>query len=311
MGRRRKGRPLNGWLVIDKPLGLTSNAVVGQVRRLMNAAKVGHGGTLDPLATGLLPLAFGEATKTVSYVMDGRKTYRFTVRWGEARTTDDAEGTVSAVSDVRPERAAILAVLPRFQGLIEQIPPAFSAIKVDGERAYDLARAQEEFELAPRPVRIDSLELIDQPDPDHARFEVACGKGTYMRALARDLALALGTVGHVAELRRTAVGPFTEKHAISLEKLGPLVHSAPPETILLPIATALDDIPALALIDEEIRQIRNGQELPILALANRSTLPKLAPGGVVLVTADGAALALTRVEGGALRPFRVLNIEER
>ena len=211
MGRRRTGTPIHGWLIIDKPLGRSSAQVVAAVRRITGAAKAGHGGTLDPLATGVLPIALGEATKTVSYVMDGSKAYRFTLRFGEARTTDDREGAVTETSPARPTDAEIRAVLPRFTGLIEQVPPAFSALKVDGVRAYRLARAEEAVALAPRQVRIDRLELIARPDADTAEFLVRSGKGAYMRSLARDIARALGTVGHVAALRRTAVGPFREE----------------------------------------------------------------------------------------------------
>src|SRR5690606_18006997 len=227
MGRRRSGRPVHGWVVIDKQAGMSSAHVVARVQRLIGAAKAGHGGTLDPLATGVLPVALGEATKTVAYVMDGRKRYRFTVRWGEARDTDDSEGAVTETSDARPDRDAIVAALGDFVGLIRQTPPAFSAIKIDGRRAYALARAGEAFAVEPREVQIDSFELIALQDRDHAVFDVHCGKGTYMRALARDLARRLGTVGHIAALRRTAAGPFDEAAAISLESLESLVHSAP------------------------------------------------------------------------------------
>src|SRR5215469_15893676 len=206
MSRRRKGDKVDGWLVLDKPVGLSSAAAVTAVRRLFNAAKAGHGGTLDPLASGVLPIALGEATKTVGFAMAGTKTYRFTVRWGERRTTDDAEGTVMATSAARPAAAEIEAALQRFIGEIEQVPPDFSAIKVEGRRAYARARAGETLALAPRRVRIDRLSLLDRPDADHARLETVCGKGTYIRSLARDLAAALGTLGYVADLRRVAVG---------------------------------------------------------------------------------------------------------
>src|SRR5262245_44429901 len=200
MARRRKGDPVNGWLIIDKPSGVTSTQVVGKMRRLFNAAKAGHGGTLDPLATGILPIALGEATKTIPYIMDGRKRYRFTIRWGEARATDDAEGAVTATSDRRPSEAEIRAALPGFVGEIEQVPPTYSAIHVDGARAYDLARAGEAVDLAPRVVTIHSFGLVSLDDPDHATFDVASGKGAYMRALGRDLALSLGTCGHISAL---------------------------------------------------------------------------------------------------------------
>jgi tRNA pseudouridine55 synthase len=308
MGRRRGGRAIHGWLIVDKPAGMSSNATVGAVRRLTGAAKVGHGGTLDPMATGVLPIALGEATKTVAYVMDGTKGYRFAVRWGEARNTDDAEGDVTTTSDVRPGRDEIEAVLPEFVGDIEQVPPAFSAIKVDGQRAYKLARADKEVALEPRTVVIERLELAEMPDPDHAVFDVRCGKGTYMRALARDLALRLGTVGHVAALRRTRVGPFTLDDAISLEQLEGFRHSAPSEKFLLPVETVLDDIPALALTEAEARRMRNGQAVSLLRVARRATLSGISQGATVCAMAEGKMVALARVEGGEVRPVRVLNL---
>ena len=220
MSRRKpRGRPLDGWLIVDKPAGLTSTDVVNRVRRMFDAQKAGHGGTLDPLATGLLPVAFGAATKTVPYVMDGTKLYRFTLRFGEARDTDDADGQVIETSDVRPDDAAIRDALPRFRGDIMQVPPIFSAIKIAGERAYDMAREGRAPVLEPRPARIDRFDLVERPDADTAVFEVASGKGVYMRSLARDLAQACGTVGHIAALRRLRVGPFLEQHAIPLDKL--------------------------------------------------------------------------------------------
>jgi tRNA pseudouridine55 synthase len=214
MSRHKKGDKVDGWVVLDKPLGLGSTPAVGRVRRLFGAQKAGHGGTLDPLATGVLPIALGEATKTVPWVMDGRKEYRFTLRFGEARSTEDAEGEVTAESVVRPSDAAIVAILGTFLGEIEQRPPAYSALKIDGKRAYDLARAGETVELALRKVMIERLELVSRPDADHADLVVGCGKGTYIRSLGRDLALSLGTVGHLSALRRTRAGPFIESQAI-------------------------------------------------------------------------------------------------
>jgi tRNA pseudouridine55 synthase len=308
MARKRRGLPIHGWLIIDKPVGRTSAQVVAAVRRLTGAAKAGHGGTLDPLATGVLPIALGEATKTVSYVMDGAKAYRFTLRFGEARTTDDAEGPVTETSPVRPVDDEIRAVLPRFTGLIDQVPPAFSALKVDGVRAYDLARADEIVELAPRPVRIDSLELCGRPDPDHAEFLVRSGKGAYMRSLARDIAKALGTVGHVAALRRIAVGPFTEAQAISLETLKTLGHSLAASGQLLTVETALDDIPALALTEAEARRLRCGQAVGLISRMDLERVAHLESGAVVCAMAEGKPVALARFEGGDLRPVRVLNL---
>ncbi len=308
MGRKRRGKPIHGWLIIDKPAGLTSAAVVGRVRRLTGAAKVGHGGTLDPLATGVLPLALGEATKTVSYVMDGTKVYRFTACWGEARSTDDSEGEVTARSDVRPSEDAVRATLERFHGDIEQIPPAYSAVKVGGKRAYALARADVPVELEPRRVHIERMTLLDMPDADHAEFEVIAGKGTYMRALARDLALALDTVGHVSALRRTAVGPFTEGEAISLDNLAALGHSAALAEHLLPVETALDDIPVLALTAAEACCLRQGQPVSVLAAATRSPLQEISRGAVVCAMSEGRPVALARITGGEIRPVRVLNL---
>lgn len=308
MARKRRGDPVHGWLVIDKPLGLSSAAVVSRARKIFNAAKVGHGGTLDPLATGLLPLAFGEATKTVAYAMDGAKRYRFTARWGEARTTDDAEGAVTATSSARPNADEIRTVLGEFTGDIEQVPPIYSAIKVDGKRAYALARADEAVELAPRTIHIDAIELISVIDADHAEFGVTSGKGAYMRGLARDIALRLGTVGHISALRRTAVGPFTEEDAISLDKLEALGHSAAAFEVLRPVETVLDDIPALAMTESEARRLRSGQAVSALQVAKRSPLRDLTQGSVVCAMAEGKPVALARFEGGEIRPFRVLNL---
>ncbi|HJO71391.1 MAG: tRNA pseudouridine(55) synthase TruB [Rhodospirillales bacterium] len=308
MGRKRRGRAVHGWMVIDKPAGMTSAAVVGKARRLTGAAKVGHGGTLDPLATGVLPLAFGEATKTVAWAMDGAKVYRFTVRWGEARATDDAEGAVTATSDARPTIEEIASVLPRFIGDIDQVPPAYSAVKVSGKRAYALARDNQPVDLPPRSVIIHRLELIGAPDADHAQFEAETGKGAYMRSLARDLAVAVGTVGHIEKLRRTRVGPFAKEDAISLEKLAALGHSAPLADYLLPVETALDVIPALVLTEVEARRLQRGQPLPVLPVASRSPLTDIAQGAVVCAMAEGRLVALARIRGGEIWPLRVLNV---
>ena len=308
MTRRAKGRPISGWLVVDKPSGLTSTQVVARVRRILGPRKIGHGGTLDPLATGLLPIAMGEATKTVAYLMDAAKAYRFTVRWGEARSTDDAEGEVIETSEHRPTEAEITAVLPRFVGEIDQVPPTFSAIKIAGRRAYQVARAQESFELKPRRVTIYRLDLASGGEPDHATFEVECGKGAYMRALARDLGRALGTCGHVTALRRTAVGPFTEDHAISLETLEALGHSAAASGALLPLETALDDIPALALTETEANRLRRGQAVSMLARSDRERIREFANGDVVYATFGGKPVALVRYDAGDIRPVRVLNL---
>jgi tRNA pseudouridine55 synthase len=308
MARRRRGEPVHGWLLLDKPSGMSSAAAVAKARRALGAEKAGHGGTLDPLATGLLPIAFGEATKTVSYVMDGPKTYRFTVRWGEERSTDDAEGDVVATSPVRPARPQIEAALTEFVGDILQVPPAYSAIKVDGQRAYDLARADGAPELSARRVEIRSFRLLDMPDDDHASFEVTSGKGAYMRSLARDLARRLGTVGHVAALRRTAVGPFREEQAISLERLQALGHSAAAFAALHPIATVLDDIPALALSGEEADRLRQGQSIALIKRSDLARVERLQDGATVFATCAGRPVALTRYQAGSLKPVRVLNL---
>ncbi|MCA0302071.1 MAG: tRNA pseudouridine(55) synthase TruB [Proteobacteria bacterium] len=298
---KRKGDKVDGWVVLDKPLGLGSTPAVGRVRRLFGAQKAGHGGTLDPLATGVLPIALGEATKTVPFVMDGAKQYRFTLRFGEARSTEDLEGDVTATSPARPDDAAIRAALPTFTGTILQRPPAYSALKVDGQRAYDLARAGETVELAPRQVVIERLELVARPDPDHADFVVDCGKGTYIRSLGRDLALALGTVGHLSALRRTAAGPFREEAAISLSKLEALGHSPALLGALAPVATALDDIPALALAEAQADRLRQGQ--PVLLTRDAP------PSGTLLRAELGSRLvALVRSDGVALKPVRVFNL---
>lgn len=309
MGRRRKsGRPVNGWIILDKPVGMTSTTAVGAVRRALDARKAGHGGTLDPLASGILPIALGEATKTLPYVVDSMKAYRFTLRWGQATTTDDREGEVTAESGARPARSAINDALTGFQGEIEQTPPAYSAIKVDGERAYDLARRGEAVTLASRLIWIEEFDLIDMPDADHAVFSVVSGKGAYMRSLARDLALRLGTVGHIAELRRTAVGRFTEGDAISLDELAGFGQSPAASEGLLPVETPLDDIPALALTEQEAGRLRNGQAVSLIRKVDLERISAFDDGETVLATAMGKPVALTRYSAGEVRPVRVLNV---
>jgi tRNA pseudouridine55 synthase len=302
---KKQRTPVHGWLILDKPYGMTSTQAVGKVRWLFNAEKAGHGGTLDPLASGLLPIALGEATKTVSHAMDGRKIYRFTAQWGEERTTDDLEGEISATSGKRPSREEIESILPRFTGEIMQAPPSFSAIKVDGERAYDLARAGEAVDLAPRPVLIGELKLV-AAEADHATFEVTCGKGTYIRSLARDMGRALGSAAHVSMLRRVAVGPFTEAHMISLENLDDLSHKAPGGNAingaLLPIETVLDGIPALAIDADQARRLRLGQ--PVLLRGANAPIAEDA----VLVTSGGKPLGIGLIEQGSLKPKRLFNL---
>lgn len=308
MGRKRKGLPINGWINLDKPSGMTSAACVNAVRRATGAAKLGHAGTLDPSATGILPIALGEATKTMPYVTDSSKRYAFSVHWGARTTTDDADGEIIETSDVRPDKAAIHAALPAFVGAVEQVPPAFSAIKIDGERAYTKARAGEDFELQSRVIDVHAFELLEVLDEDRARFTVTSGKGAYMRALARDLAIALGTCGHLSDLRRMAVGPFDESAAISLEKLEQLGHSAAASPILLPVETALDGIPALALSDREAERLRHGQAVPILRPQDKERIATAGDDGIVLALEATTPVALVRVDGIQIRPVRVLNL---
>ena len=305
--RKPRGRALDGWLIVDKPAGLTSTDVVNRVRRWFDAQKAGHGGTLDPLATGLLPIAFGAATKTVPYVMDGTKLYRFTLRWGESRDSDDADGAVTGTTDVRPTDAQIEAALPALRGDIMQVPPIYSAIKIAGERAYDMAREGRAPVLEPRPARVDRFELIEHVDADHSIFEVQSGKGVYMRSLARDLALACGTLGHIAALRRLRVGPFTETQAIPLDKLV-RAEDTPPTSpdFLLPVVTALADIPALALTEAEASGLLNGQAISLVDLMGR--IPRAADpnGGLARAMAGSRVLGLCRLEDGWLKPERLL-----
>jgi tRNA pseudouridine55 synthase len=305
--RKREKRNVDGWLVLDKPRGMTSTHAVSVVKRAFVAKKAGHAGTLDPLATGILPIALGEATKTVSFVMDGRKSYRFTVRWGIETDTDDAEGRPVATSDVRPDGDAIRAALPRFTGSIMQTPPKFSAVKIAGERAYDLAREGEAVTLEPRPVEIDRLDLIAMPDADHTEFEAGCGKGTYVRALARDLGRALGTCGHVTALRRTAVGPFSEADAVGLERLPQagephLDGAADASPILLPVAAGIAVLPALAVSRADAARLARGQAV----LLRGRDAPVMT--GWVSVSTQGSLVALAEVEQGELRPRRIFNL---
>ena len=305
--RKPRGRALDGWLIVDKPQGLTSTDVVNRVRRWFDAQKAGHGGTLDPLATGLLPVAFGAATKTVPYVMDGTKVYRFTLRLGEGRDSDDADGALSGTTDARPTDEQIRAALPAFRGDIMQVPPAFSAIKVAGERAYDLARAGAPPVLEARPARVDRFDLIERPDADTAVFEVQSGKGVYMRSLARDLAIACGTLGHVSALRRLRVGPFSEAQAIPLDKLA-RAEDTPPTSpdLLLPVATALADIPALALTEAEVFGLSHGQAISLVTLMGRIPRTANPEGGLARAMAGGRVIVLCRLEDGWLKPERLL-----
>jgi tRNA pseudouridine55 synthase len=298
---KRQKNKVDGWVVLDKPIGPSSTQALGKVRWIFEAAKGGHGGTLDPLASGVLPIALGEATKLIPFAMDGTKQYEFAVRWGAATATDDLEGSVVATSPIRPAEAAIRAALPAFEGEIEQLPPAFSAIKIDGKRAYELARAGEEVVLAPRKVLIHKLEYLESPDADTARFRVTCGKGTYVRSLARDLAGALGTVGHVTELRRTRVGKFTLESAISLARLEGFGHSPARFGALAPVETALDDIPVLAVTEEEASALKQGRAL-------RDPRIDRVPAEPIAAFQEGRLVALVASDGTSIRPVRVFNL---
>jgi tRNA pseudouridine55 synthase len=313
MARKRKGTPVHGWVVVDKPRGITSTEVVAVVKRVFDAQKAGHAGTLDPMASGVLAVALGEATKTVPFAMEAEKSYCFTARWGEGRDTDDSEGQVTGTSEVRPSRAQIEALLPCFVGNILQVPPSYSAIKVQGERAYDLARDGEMPQLEARRVVIHETRLVGQSDLDHAEFEMRCGKGAYVRAWVRDFALALGTLGYVSDLRRLRIGGFSVADAIPLEKLRSLMHSPAAFEHLRPISTALDGIPALAVTGSDAVRLRSGH--PILMRAGlfariredalaRDDLQGLT---VYLSSAAGEPIALAELSGGELKPFRVFN----
>jgi tRNA pseudouridine55 synthase len=309
---KRVKRDVHGWCVLDKPVGMTSTHAVSVVKRLFQAKRAGHAGTLDPLASGLLPIALGEATKTVPFVMDGRKTYSFTVRWGEERDTDDGEGRATANSDARPTPEQVRALLPRFTGTIEQVPPRYSAIKVDGERAYDLARDGESVELAPRPVDIHRLELIDTPDADHTVLAAECGKGTYVRAIARDMGRALGCFGHVSALRRTGVGPFQEADAVQLADLQAVASAEGSDpgsydptaliALLQPVDAGLRALPSLGVSRADAARLARGQAV----LLRGRDAPIM--HGVVAVSTHGDLIALAEFEQGELRPRRIFNL---
>jgi tRNA pseudouridine55 synthase len=308
VSRRRKGRAVSGWVALDKPLGLGSTPAVSRVRRLFEAQKAGHAGTLDPLASGMLPIALGEATKTVPFLMDADKAYRFTIAWGVSTDSVDAEGAEIAHSDVRPTPEAVAAALRVFVGSIDQVPPAFSAIKVNGERAYDLARAGAAVELKARPVMIHSARVSAAPDPNHVEIEIACGKGTYVRSLARDLALALGAEGHVSALRRTRVGGFNEARAVTLAELERLVYEGRGSEALLPVSTALDGIPAHAVTDEDAFRLRQGRDIVLLP-RQVDALKVLLPEGSRTVSAVSRdqVVAICEMRAGRLNPVRVLH----
>ncbi|MEM7059697.1 MAG: tRNA pseudouridine(55) synthase TruB [Pseudomonadota bacterium] len=302
MARKRKGRPIHGWLIIDKPKGVTSTAVVNKVRWALQAQKAGHGGTLDPLATGMLAIALGEATKTVSIAQECLKTYRFTVRLGQQTTTDDAEGKIITTSDLRPSDADIEAALPSFTGDIEQVPPQFSAVKVEGERAYDLARDGVDLDLAPRPLYVEKLALIERPDPDHVELELVCGKGGYVRSIARDLGEVLGCHGHVARLHRVSSGGFTLDNAVNFEDLNEEFRSSDSLPPLLPLEAGLKDLPEVAVKPEQAVRLRNGNPTQI-------TFSDLNYGDQAWASVDGNAVALVMYKAGMLHPSRVFMVD--
>ena len=300
MARTKKGRPVSGWLIVDKPAGITSTAVVNKVKWALAAQKAGHAGTLDPAATGVLAVALGEATKTVPHITDALKCYRFMVRFGAATTTDDAEGEVTETSAARPSDDGIRAALPAFRGNIQQVPPQYSAVKVDGERAYDLARDGEQLDLAPRPLWVDSLDLIDRPDADHALLEMVCGKGGYVRSIARDLGRALGCLGHVLWLRREWSGPFDAAQGITLDDIDRLAHTPDLDAHLQPLELALQDLPQVTATPEGAARIRNGNPGMVIATG-------IDWGTEVWATYQNRAIAIGRYQSGELHPSRVFN----
>jgi tRNA pseudouridine55 synthase len=301
---KRVKNNLNGWLNLDKPFDMTSTSAVSEVKKILSPMKIGHAGTLDPLATGILPLALGEATKTVQYLMDSSKEYVFTVRFGVQTTTDDAEGEVMQTSDIRPSDEAINSILPHYIGEIEQLPPTYSALKIDGERAYDLARAGEEVQLQPRPVVIYGFKMLQRVSADEAIFHVECGKGTYVRSLARDIALSLGTFGHVSNLRRTRVGSFFENEAISLDYLKKsAINTETMQQLLLPINCALDDIPAVTVDGVQASRLKHGNHCYV----SHATLGENQISDMYQVWHEGDFFAIAARKGKVLVPIRVFN----
>ena len=303
MARKRKGRAISGWLVVDKPAGVTSTAVVNKVKWAFDAQKAGHAGTLDPDATGVLAVALGEATKTVPYITDALKCYRFVVRFGVSTRTDDAEGEVVQTSDTRPSDAQITQALGAFRGDIQQVPPQFSAVKVEGERAYDIARAGGEMELAARPLWVESLEVIARPDADHVELEMVCGKGGYVRSIARDLGQALGCFGHVLWLRRTWSGPFKAEQGIGLEVLDAEAKTAALDAHLLPLELGLTDLPELPTTPDGAARLRNGN--PGMVLTSDAEY-----GDEAWASYLGRAVAVGIYKAGELHPSRVFNPDD-
>lgn len=304
-----KGRLIHGWLGLDKPPGCTSNKALTEVKRLLDARKAGYAGTLDPIACGVLPIALGEATKTVEFINDSVKCYRFQLRWGEATNTDDRAGEVIQVSPHRPDRDEIEALLPRFSGNIELVPPQFSAIKVNGIRAYTKARQGIEVKLAPRPVRIDHFSLIESPDRDRAIFTVTCGRGTYMRSLARELALALGTCAHITDLRRERVGPFTSDNSVTMNRLEECAREGNIDELLRPIEQVVEDVPTVELDPQEAASIRHGRAVTLHKQIPLSTAdaPRIGSNWL-LACAQGQPVALVQIQGMLLQPRKVFNV---
>ena len=310
MARRKRGQAVHGWVCLDKPLELGSTDAVSKVRRLFDAQKAGHAGTLDPLASGILPIALGEATKTVPFMMDAEKVYRFSIRWGVSTTTLDREGEVTGRSEVRPSADQVAEALKAFVGEIDQVPPAFSAIRVNGERAYDLARDGVEVELAARRVTIHEAAVANAPDADHVEIVVRTSKGVYIRSLARDLAAELSAEGHVSALRRERVGPFTLERAIKLDSLADLVHRGAASEGLLPVATALDDIPDLAVTTEDAFRLRQGRPIVLLPRQVEALKARLSAGSRIVSAFEGDVLvALCSLKAGRLEPDRVFNLQ--
>ena len=339
MGRRhKKGDKVSGWVNVDKPMGVTSTQVIGKIRRALNAQKVGHAGTLDPLASGVLPIALGEATKTIPFIQDAFKTYAFTVTWGEQRSTDDAEGDVVASSEQRPTLADIEALIPEFTGEITQTPPQFSAVKINGQRAYDLARKGEEVEIKQREVFVEELKISRHPREsgdlapvttrsplkvgmtdvedaemtgerlDDTAFVMTCSKGTYVRSIARDMGVRLGCYGYVSALRRIAVGHFHADDAILLENIAEMDHIVAREAVLLPVQAGLDDIPALALTSSEVAVLRNGQALSFISKSDFHRLEVLDGESDALAVFQDQAIAIVEIEGPSVNPVRVFNL---
>lgn len=301
MARRKKGRDISGWLLVDKPAGLTSTAIVNKVRWAFDAKKAGHAGTLDPDATGMLPVALGEATKTIAYLGDALKAYEFRVRLGVSTRTDDAEGEVLQTSDRRPSDAEIEAALRAFVGDIRQVPPQFSAVKVDGERAYDIARAGEEMELAARDLYVDELSLLGRPDDDHVDLHFVCGSGGYVRSIARDLGEALGCLGHVLWLRRTWVGPFDIEDAVGFDRIEALARTAEIDGLLQPVGLALTDLPELRATELGAGRLKNGNPGQVLP-------GDVEYGDLAWASFDGQPVAVGRFRAGELHPERVFNL---